>query len=219
MRIRYLKNTEEIVAASPFVVQEPTALKGQWREEAERLTGVKPTRLVLEIGSGRCGFIRGLASREPDAFFLGMERISTILARAVATFTEEEKNVRLLRADALELLDIFDEGEIDALYLNFSDPWPKERHAHRRLTSDRFLPLYAKVLRAGGRLEFKTDNDELFAFSLESLPANGWDIIARTDDLHAPGNPLADGNVMTEYEKNFSELGKKIHKLVAVYKG
>lgn len=117
--------------------------------------------------------------------------------------------------DATELEEVFDQGEIGRIYLNFSDPWPKKRHARRRLTSREFFERYEKILSAGGRVEFKTDNSELFRFSLEEVKNAGWQLAAYTWDLHRDED-MNRGNVMTEYEEKFSGAGNPIHKLIAV---
>lgn len=231
MRIRYLANTEEILAASTLVIAEPRALRGQWRTEMARRMGKEPAHLYVEIGCGMGGFLRKMAQAHPDDAFIGVERISTILARAAGSpdvdnvrtanvaYSADNReaadypNMVFVREEAEYLPESFAEGEVDGIYLNFSDPWPKDRHAKRRLTSDRHLAVYEKILAPGGILRFKTDNDGLFAFSLETLPACGWEILAQTDDLHAEGEPLAIGNIMTEYETNFVRHGKKIHAL------
>ncbi|MBQ7915800.1 MAG: tRNA (guanosine(46)-N7)-methyltransferase TrmB, partial [Firmicutes bacterium] len=115
----------------------------------------------------------------------------------------------VVRGDAHDLLEYFAPGEVDRIYLNFSDPWPKERHAKRRLTSTKFLPIYKTILKQGGILQMKTDNDNLYAFSLETLKNEGWTIIRQSADLH--NSPYVEGNVMTEYETHFHELGKNIN--------
>ena len=213
MRIRYLKNTEEILHNSSFVIDDPAVHKGQWKaafgaeEEKEGL--------CLEIGCGKGQFIRDMARKHPQMLWIGDEKISTILARASGNLNAEiDHNVRLICWDAEKLDDIFMPGEIDRLYLNFSDPWPKDRHAKRRLTSERFLPIYARLLAKDGWLQFKTDNDNLFAFSVESFQNHGWQILELSDDLHQ--SPYVVGNVMTEYEQNFVNLGKNIHYLKAI---
>lgn len=207
MRIRYLKNTEQILRESPFVVQDPAACKGQWRRQEGQL-------LCLEIGCGKGQFVREMARRAPEQLWVGDEKMSTILARAAGHLDAEiDHNIRLIRWDALELEEVFAPGEVDRLYLNFSDPWPKDKHAKRRLTSERFLPLYGRLLSSEGYLQFKTDNDDLFAFSVESFEKHGWHILERSDDLHH--SAYAEGNVMTEYEENFVRIGKNIHYLKA----
>ena len=215
MRIRYLSNTEEILKESRLLVREPEAMRGQWLSLCP-----EARQLALEIGCGKGRFIGEMARQHPGTLFLGVEKFSTILARSIMNHEAEEPllpNLRLIRSDALDLDGAFADGELDRIYLNFSDPWPKDRHAKRRLTSDRFLPLYARWLKKGGELHFKTDNDALFPWSVESLERNGWKILFQTDDWHAC--PEQAGDVMTEYEIQFSEAGKKIHKLTAVYSG
>ena len=238
MRIRYLKNTDEILAESPLILPAPRELKGKWRGELGRRMGREPEKLYLEIGCGMGGFLRKMAEREPEAGFIGVERISTVLARAVGRpenaenmrtanahyaadnrTAEECPNLVFAREVAEDLCEAFEDGEVDGIFLNFSDPWPKERHAKRRLTSDRHLRVYARVLKQGGILRFKTDNDLLFPWSVESFLANGWEILRQTDDLHADGEPLAEGNVLTEYEAAFLRKGKNIHCLEARFAG
>lgn len=213
MRIRYLKNTDQILQSSPSVIGDPTGYKGQWRAAFDG--AADPKGLCLEIGCGKGRFIREMGRRHPELLWIGDEKFSTILARASGNLDAEiDRNIRLICWDAEKLEEIFEPGEIDRIYLNFSDPWPKERHAKRRLTSERFLPLYARLLAQDGFLQFKTDNDALFAFSVESFQNHGWQIVELSDDLHQ--SPYAEGNVMTEYEQNFVSLGKNIHYLKAI---
>ena len=249
MRIRYLKKTENILDDSSFVVRDAGAFKGQWREKMLPAAGKDPSspRLSLEIGCGKGKFITEMALAHPDDLFIGDERISTILARTVLTLEDASQNtrkygiympplnnVRLIRVSAENLADVFEEGEIDRIYLTFSDPWPKEKHAKRRLTSDRFLPIYRHLLGPDGDLCFKTDNDALFSYSVHSLLEGGWKILEMTDDLHgvlsqdeAARDSAArikerlsaiDPGVLvtTEYEENFIRLRKNIHYLRAV---
>lgn len=126
---------------------------------------------------------------------------------------EEFPNLRYLCVDAKDLPNFFGKGEVDRIYLNFSDPWPKERHARRRLTSREFLARYEEILADGGLVEFKTDNRSLFDFSLEEVKESGWELLVCTYDLHHD-KELMEGNVMTEYERKFSNLRNPIHKLV-----
>lgn len=221
MRIRYKKNTPQILEASDYTVLEPSALKGHWRESFGEEADIYPSRrLELEIGCGRGRFLCDMAQLHPNTYFIGDERVQTILARASECIrlslegSEALANVKLIDADALELAEVFEDGEIDRIYLNFSDPWPKKKHAKRRLTSDRFLPVYARLLKDGGDLVMKTDNDDLFAFTLETMEAQHWTIEETSDDLHR--SHLKGANVMTEYEKNFSSRGKNIHYLRAL---
>ncbi|MCD8125836.1 MAG: tRNA (guanosine(46)-N7)-methyltransferase TrmB [Lachnospiraceae bacterium] len=169
--------------------------------------------LHVEIGMGKGQFLTEMARAHPDINYLGIEKFSSVLVRAVQKQEALEfPNLRLIRMDAEDLLSAFAEGEVDRIYLNFSDPWPKDRHAKRRLTSENFLRRYDVILAKEGRLEFKTDNRELFDFSLESIRDHGWQLLAVTYDLHH--SELAEGNIRTEYEERFSALGHPICKLI-----
>lgn len=221
MRIRYKKNTPDILSASDYVIEEPMAQKGNWREvygEEEALYSKR--RLELEIGCGRGRFLCDMAQLHPNTYFVGDERVQTILARASECIRlslgeyEPLGNVRLIDTDALELKEVFAPGEVDRIYLNFSDPWPKKRHIKRRLTSEKFLEVYQEILSEKGDLCIKTDNDDLYAYSVEVLEQEGWQILEKTDDLHR--SAFKGANVMTEYEKNFSSRGKNIHYLRAL---
>lgn len=209
MRLRHIAGAEQMIENSSHVVHDPEAWRGRW---GEQFGSGNPVR--MEIGMGKGKFLMELASRNPQVNYVGVERYSSVLLQAVRK--QEElclPNVRFLRADALQLPEMFAKGEIERIYLNFSDPWPKDRHAKRRLTSPRFLRVYEQILTEGGMVEFKTDNEELFAYSLEAIPAAGWRIVMETRDLHH--SPYMEGNVMTEYEEKFSVEGKAICKLVA----
>lgn len=221
MRIRYKSNTPDILKESDYVIETPEELKGKWREDyGEEEAIYKERRLELEIGCGRGRFLCDMAQLHPNTYFVGDERVKTILARASECIRlslgehDPLMNVRLIDTDAQQLADVFEEGEVDRIYLNFSDPWPKKRHAKRRLTSQNFLPVYKKILKKGGDLVMKTDNDDLYAFTLEMMEEAGWTVLAKSDDLHR--SPLKGGNVMTEYEKNFTSRGKNIHYLKAI---
>ena len=155
-----------------------------------------------------------LAKINPQINYLGIERYPSVLLRAIEKREEMElSNIYFLCMDAKALTEVFAPEEVSRIYLNFSDPWPKDRHAKRRLTSPEFMKIYDQVLKKDGVLEFKTDNKGLFAYSLESIPAAGWKISDFTYDLHH--SPMADGNVMTEYETKFSSMGNSICKLIA----
>ena len=209
MRLRHIRGAEEAVAESPYVIRQPLQYRGRF---AELFGNDHP--IEIEVGMGKGKFIMELAGRHPDVNFIGIERYPSVLLRALKKRGELElPNIYFLCVDARELTDIFAPGEVDRIYLNFSDPWPKDRHAKRRLTSPDFMRVYDAVFVWDGRLEFKTDNQELFTYSLRSIPEAGWRIEAFTRDLHH--SELAEGNVMTEYETKFSAMGNPICKLVA----
>ena len=169
--------------------------------------------LHVEIGVGKGDFITELAARNPDVNYVGLEAQQGVLYFAARKAAERQlRNVRRLVFDAARLTELFAPREVDRIYLNFSDPWPKARHAKRRLTSETFLTRYAAVLKEDGEIRFKTDNAGLFAYSLETMERAGWLLCDVTHDLHALGE--AD-NIMTEYERKFSARGAKIGRLAA----
>lgn len=156
----------------------------------------------------------GMAAQHPEINYIGIEKYSSVLLRAIQKMEEDElPNVRFLRMDAEDLCNVFDKEEISRIYLNFSDPWPKDRHAKRRLPSRQFLARYDEILKKDGTLEFKTDNRILFDFALEELEPAGWKADVVTFDLHGD-EELMEGNVMTEYEERFSSIGNPICKYI-----
>ncbi|MDO4328358.1 MAG: tRNA (guanosine(46)-N7)-methyltransferase TrmB [Lachnospiraceae bacterium] len=209
MRLRHIRGAEERIAESPYVVQDPRGEKGHW---AERFGNTNP--IEIEVGMGKGKFIMELAQKNPDKNYIGIERYSSVLLRGLEKREQLElTNIWFLCIDAKEMTEIFAPGEVSRIYLNFSDPWPKDRHAKRRLTSPEFMKVYDQILEKDGTVEFKTDNRGLFDYSLESIPEAGWSIRQHTFDLHH--SELAEGNVMTEYETKFAAEGKPICKLVA----
>ncbi len=238
MRLRFVPEAAGVVAASPYVIKEPETLRGKWKHHLSPADPARP--LYMEIGMGKGRFIIEMAGAHPEAEFIGVERYESVLFRACermdgipyntpADKLEREmhpemdasfvtpSNLHFLSIDARALPEIFAPGEVDGLYLNFSDPWPKKRHAGRRLTSRDFLSRYEQFLADGGKLTFKTDNQDLFTFSLEEInEASHWELIEVTRDLHH--DPvLMEGNIMTEYERKFSALGHRICCLQAVF--
>ena len=184
-------------------------VKGHW---ADVFGNDHPIR--IEIGMGKGAFLMERAIREPDINYIGIEKYSSVLLRAIQKQEEADlPNLRFIRMDAEYITDVFAPGEVDRIYLNFSDPWPKAKTAKRRLTSRQFLARYDKILHPDGIVEFKTDNIDLFDFSLEEVEPAGWKILAMTRDLHKDADMNAD-NIMTEYETKFSALGQKICKYV-----
>lgn len=209
MRLRHIPGAEEAIAQSPFVIHNPEELKGCWNQAFQ-----ESAPLHIEVGMGKGRFIMELAQSHPKLHFIGIERYSSVLLRALQKRQQLDlSNIFFLCVDAKNLDQFFAPGEVSRIYLNFSDPWPKDRHAKRRLTSPQFLTVYQKILAPDGAVEFKTDNRGLFEYSLESIPAAGWQITEQTFDLHH--SPMAAGNVMTEYEEKFASEGKPICKLIA----
>lgn len=211
MRLRNIPGAGEAVAGSAFCIQNPKEYKGAWKEFFGNDHPVH-----LEIGMGKGQFLMALAEASPDINYIGVERYTSVLLRAVQKMDENPlPNVHFLCMDAEILPELFEKGEIERIYLNFSDPWPKERHAKRRLTSSAYLARYEQILSADGCIEFKTDNQDLFTFSLEEIEnAPAWKLDASTRDLHH--DPVLNaGNIMTEYEEKFSGMGNPICKLVA----
>ena len=206
MRLKNVPGSREKIAECEFAVKEKSA--GRW---AGIFGNTAPIR--LEIGMGKGAFIMESARLRPDINFVGIEKYSSVLIRAVEKQQEALlPNVRFLRMEAEYIEEYFAPGEADRIYLNFSDPWPKERHAKRRLTSRAFLARYFNILKDGGEIEFKTDNTELFEFSVSEAALAGWKILLETRDLH--NSPYVQGNIMTEYEEKFSGMGNKICKYV-----
>lgn len=206
MRLRHIKGCEEFVANSPCTINDPESHKGRWQE-----TFARRQPLHIEIGMGKGRFIRQMAALHPDINYLGIEIYESVMQKAIEQLGEKPDNLFFLCMNAEILEDVFAAGEVERIYLNFSDPWPKARHEHRRLTSPRFMAIYDKVLAADGTVEFKTDNEGLFDYSLEAIPQTGWRIIWQTRDLHS----LDIDNVETEYEEKFSAKGNPIYKLIA----
>lgn len=217
MRLRNIPRAEGVLEACKEVVKNPAGQKSRWHELFQNQNPVH-----IEIGMGKGQFLLTLAERNPDINYIGIERYSSVLLRAVEKFQllsgspkGAPSNLRFLCMDARELPKVFAPGEIEKIYLNFSDPWPKARHARRRLTSREFLSLYAKVLPPGGTVEFKTDNRPLFDFSEEEVRESPFFTLdGLTYDLHQDAG-MNQGNIMTEYEEKFSAAGNAICKLIA----
>lgn len=212
MRLRNIPGSRETIAESRFVVHEDVMKekRGHW---AEVFQSERP--LYLEVGMGKGRFITELAMRHPECSYVGIEKYSSVLLRALEKREElpEMDNLLFLRMDAEELPEVFGENEVDGIYLNFSDPWPKDRHAKRRLPSKEFLARYDRILKPEGKVEFKTDNVGLFEFALEQVQEAGWTLEASTFDLHH-NEEMMQGNIMTEYEEKFSSKGNPICKLI-----
>lgn len=215
MRLRNIPRADGVIKTHKRVIQKPEEHRGCWQCIFGNMHSIH-----IEIGMGKGRFLLDMAARHSEVNYVGIERYSSVLLRALERYDTEDyrdlENIRFLCMDAGNLEQTFAPGEVERIYLNFSDPWPKARHARRRLTSKEFLERYAHVLMAGGQVEFKTDNTGLFRFSLEQVKeADGWSLEAYTFDLHHD-EKMNQGNVMTEYEEKFSEKGNAIQKLVAV---
>ena len=216
MRLRNIPRAEGVLKECSQVIETPEEFRGHWASDVFQ----NDYPVHIEIGMGKGRFLMALAQKNPQINYIGIERYTSVLLRAVEKlniYIEENEstlpNIRFICMDAQDIANVFAENEVDRIYLNFSDPWPKDRHAKRRLTSDRFLPIYDQILKKDGIIEFKTDNQDLFRYSLESIPEAGWTVDAHTFDLH--NSEMAEGNVMTEYETKFCSEGKPICKLVA----
>ena len=211
MRLKHVKGSEEAVNNSTFVFHSPEGLKEKLDEQKNRQKTV-----CLEIGMGKGRFIIENALLYPDVFFIGMEMYESVMVKAIHRLDAMEEpplNLMLLRADASDIRSFFPDDSVDRIYLNFSDPWPKNRHAKRRLPSGHFLSLFSHVLKPGGIIEFKTDNRSLFDFALEETREEGWILDEFTYDLHSDPDMNKD-NIMTEYEAKFSALGNPICKYI-----
>ena len=209
MRLRHIPGAEKQIEESTFVIQEPEQKKGCW---AEVFGNENP--IHIEVGMGKGKFLMELAQQNPDINYVGIEMYSSVLLKAIQKReTLELTNICFMCVDARKLADIFKKGEVAKIYLNFSDPWPKDRHAKRRLTSKEYWARYDRILCPEGRVIFKTDNRPLFDFSLEQVEVAGWQLDNYTFDLHH--SEYAEGNVMTEYEERFTAKGNPICRLVA----
>ncbi|MDD6844469.1 MAG: tRNA (guanosine(46)-N7)-methyltransferase TrmB [Clostridia bacterium] len=211
MRLRNVPGARDVMAANEYVFTEPEGMAGTWSQVFGNSNPVH-----IEIGMGKGRFITTLAGMNPDINYVGIEKYSSVLLRAVEKQDELSlPNLRFIRMDAENITSVFGKEEVDRIYLNFSDPWPKDRHAKRRLTSRQFFARYNEILKSTGRVEFKTDNRPLFDFSVEEVNEAGWKLSVCTYDLHND-EKLMEGNVMTEYEERFSSQGNPICKLVAI---
>lgn len=206
MRVRYNKNAEKILNENSICINNPLNLKGKWKKEF-----ANNNPIYLEIGMGKGNFIINMAKAFPNINFIGLERNRTILVKALKKIQEENiVNIRIISNDAQKLLDIFKKSELDKIFLNFSDPWPKNKHLKRRLTYRTFLNLYDIILKKDSVIEFKTDNQILFEFTIIEITNTKHDMKSISLDLHKTD----EFNIMTEYEEKFSKKGNRIYKLV-----
>ena len=205
MRLRNVPGSRDTIAESQFTIKNETECKGKWNE----IFG-NDNPIYIEVGMGKGQFIMTLAQQNPDINYVGIEKYSSVLVRAIEKQDELElPNLFLIRMEAEYIADAFAPDEVSGIYLNFSDPWPKDRHAKRRLTSVQFLERYEQILKKEGHVVFKTDNRDLFEFSLEQVEeAVHWKLLNHTFDLH--NSKYVEGNVMTEYEPRFVVKGNAI---------
>lgn len=210
MRLRNVPGARDVMIESEYVFTEPQGMCGTWKDVFGNNNPIH-----IEIGMGKGQFIMALAERNPDINYVGIEKYSSVLLRGVEKQTERQlPNLKFIRMDAENITEVFGKYEVDRIYLNFSDPWPKDRHAKRRLTSRQFFERYDVILKPDGEVQFKTDNIGLFDWSLEEIGSTKWTVTAQTHDLHND-EVLNQGNIMTEYEEKFSSMGNPICKLIA----
>lgn len=211
MRLRNKPWATDYMASHPqFFVQQPEMYKGRWNDVFQN-----DNPLYIEVGSGKGNFVLGMAKQNPAINFIAIELFESVAVSIVKKLVEEPlANVRVLTVDAKQLSDYFAPGDVTRLYLNFSDPWPKTRHAKRRLTYKTFLATYESILPENGEIHFKTDNRGLFEYSLQSMSQYGMYFKDISLDLHV--NEPED-NVRTEYEERFSALGQPIYRMEAAF--
>ena len=208
MRLRNVKNKEEILANSKFLVKDPYKNRGKWSS-----VFANNNPIYIEIGMGKGKFIRENARMHSNINFIGIEKYDSVVAKCLPQIDDELDNLLIIRMDALEIDKVFDH-EIDRIYLNFSDPWPKKRHHERRLTSKTFLKKYDNLFKSDKTIYQRTDNEDLFIYSLETLSNHGYGLNDITLDLHSKEEDL----ITTEYEDKFTKDNKKIYAVKAIEK-
>ena len=209
MRQRNVKNKKEIICNSIYCVKEPELYKGKWKS---LFSNKNP--IYIEIGMGKGKFIIENALKYPNINFIGIEKQDSILALALKKIPDNLFNLKMIRLDALDINEVFSK-EIDKIYLNFSDPWPKKRHAKRRLTSPIFLEKYDKLFKKDKIIEMKTDNKDLFCYSIKTLNNHDYYIEELTFDLEKEKDL---DNIRTEYEEKFTKLNNPIYKIKVINK-
>ena len=204
MRLRNVKGATNIIEQSDYVIKDYREYKGKYKTIFNNNNPIH-----IEIGMGKGNFIIGMAKMHPDINFIGIEKYDSVMVRAIEKLDVDIPNLKLIRMDAQEIEEVFFK-EIDTIYLNFSDPWPKNRHEHRRLTSEAFLKRYDNVFENTKHIIMKTDNRKLFEFSIISLTNYGYQIKEISLDMY---NDDIKNNVQTEYEKKFHDKGMPIYKI------
>ena len=206
MRLRNVKNKETIMEKSKFLIRDEENYRGKWNSVFKNNNPIE-----IEIGTGKGNFIIEKALTNPNINYIEIERYDSVIVRALERIPDSVTNLKLIRMNAIDIDKIFDK-EVCTIYLNFSDPWPKKRHALRRLTSKVFLEKYEEIFKGEKNIYQKTDNQNLFEYSIINLTNYGYKIEDISLDLH---NSQIEGNIETEYEKKFSENGNKIYYLHA----
>ncbi|MEH7453048.1 tRNA (guanosine(46)-N7)-methyltransferase TrmB [Gottfriedia acidiceleris] len=212
MRLRHKPGAaDQVKQNAHYVIPNPSEQKGKWKEVFQN-----DQPIHIEVGTGRGRFMVDMARANPHINYIGIEKYTSVVSDALDKLIEAEvPNLKLLNVDAQKLTDFFEDGEIDRVYLNFSDPWPKVRHEKRRLTYKTFLNMYQQILKNDGEIHFKTDNQDLFEFSIMSMANYGMTMHFLSLDLH---NSDFEGNIMTEYEEKFSSKGNRIYRVEAAYR-
>ena len=210
MRLKHIKGSDNYVNNSSYIIHDPENRIGKWKDEFSNTNDIH-----IEIGMGRGNFIINMAIKHPEINYIGIEMYDSVIYKAIKKLEElgekVPQNLRLIRMDANLINSIFN-SEISRIYLNFSDPWPKAKHAKRRLTSKQFLDKYDNIFKGSKQIFQKTDNNDLFEFSMESLQEHGYVLKKVTRDLY---NDMIDDNIPTEYEQKFAKQGIKINRLEA----
>lgn len=205
MRVRHIANAKQDLSLSKIVVQNPVEMKGRWKKE------LNCDQLRLEIGCGKGGYTFQMSQLHPNIGFVAMEKNTSIAYLAMCKLSElENTNFKILNADAANLLDYFNENEVDAIHLNFSDPWPKKRAHKRRLSHASFLNQYGKILKEDGVIIMKSDNYDLFVYSLNSFIENGWEVLEVDTDFRSSLKE----DPITEYEQKFISKNVKINRMI-----
>ncbi len=213
MRLRNISGSQEIIAKNEYVIHDEKEKKGQWKEVFGNNHDI-----YIEIGMGKGQFILENAIKNTEINYIGIEKYSSVLLRAIQKLEIYKLlNIKFIRMDAELIEQVFERDEVSRIYLNFSDPWPKDKHARRRLPSKEFLERYDNILKPDGILEFKTDNQELFDFAVSELERTNWELRKITYDLHHDKEMMRE-NIMTEYEEKFSSKGNPIYKYIIAKK-
>jgi len=205
MRQRKVKNVDErLVEYADYLIENPSSIKGKWKDAFGN-----DNKIFLELGCGKGQFIVAKAKENKECNYVGAEGQQTIVLRALEKASKEKTiNTRFITGFIHDITEIFEEDELSGIFLNFSDPWPKDRHSKRRLTHKKFLEGFKKVSKAGSVLEIKTDNEELFEYTLGQIEIMGFEIVELTRNLHL--SECTSKNITTEYEDKFKTFGKKI---------